>query len=85
MIRPRSELRPRAGNTSEMADISRKIATKASSCGNICTSRIDSSPNLRPRKRMREKAYAASAERNTAPTAVERPTITVFANHRPYG
>jgi hypothetical protein len=52
----------------------RKIATFASSWGNICTSRMVSSPGRRPTKRSRENAYAAMADRNmlvsAAPPAI---------------
>ena len=64
-IRPLRVLRPIAGNQSPMALIRRKIATTASSCGNICTTTIVMSPTRRPAKRMRENAYAASAPMNT--------------------
>jgi hypothetical protein len=55
MISPICEFSP-SGKMSPIADISRKIATTASSCGNICTSSSVSRPETAPRKRMREKA-----------------------------
>ncbi len=85
MIRPMWVFRPIAGNQSAIALISRKIATTASSCGNICTTTIEMSPNRRPVKRMRENEYAASAPRNTVPTAVMPAMMIVFANHCGYG
>ena len=48
--------------------MSRKIATIASSCGNICTSSSVTRPNRRPVNRMRENAYAASAHSSTVAT-----------------
>ena len=61
--------------------MSRKIATTASICGNICTTTIEMSPTRRPVNRIRENEYAASAPRNTVPTAVTPATTRVFANH----
>ena len=55
-MRPVWVLSPIAGNQSPRVDISRKIATTASSCGNICTTTIVTSPTRRPVKRIREKA-----------------------------
>ena len=81
MIRPMCVFRPIAGNQSEIELMSRKIATTASICGNICTTTIEMSPNRRPVNRMRENEYAASAPRNTVPMAVMPATRIVFANH----
>ena len=64
-----------------MVDMSRKIATTASICGNIWTSISDIRPKRRPVKRIRENAYAASAPRKTVPTAVTPPMTSVLTNH----
>jgi hypothetical protein len=81
MMRPMCVFRPIAGNQSLIELIRRKIATTASSCGNICTTTIEMSPNRRPVNRMREKEYAARAPRNTVPTAVTPATSSVLPNH----
>jgi hypothetical protein len=85
MISPICVFRPIAGKMSEMPLMSRKIATIASSCGNICTSSSVSSPKRRPVKRIRDRAYAASAPRNTVPTAVVSPMNSVLRYQAPYG
>lgn len=80
MIRPMWVFRPIAGNQSPIALMSRKIATTASNCGNICTTTIEMRPKRRPVKRMREKEYAASAPRNTVSTAVMPAIMSVLPN-----
>jgi hypothetical protein len=83
MISPIWEFSPIAGKISPIATISRKIATTASSWGNICTTRSVVRPTRRPVNRMREKEYAASAPRNTVPAAVTSPITSVLTNHAP--
>ncbi len=75
--------RPIAGNQSPSVDMSRKMATTASSCGNICTTTIVTSPTRRPANRMREKAYAAQAPMKTVTAPVTTAISSVLRNHVP--
>lgn len=84
-MRPSWLPRPSAGNTSEIADSSRKIATTARNCGNIWMSMSESRPMRRPRKRIRENAYAAMAPRNTVHTPVTRPMTIELRNQSAKG
>ena len=69
-----------AGNTSFMSVMSTKMAVKASSCGNIWTRSNVSRPVRRPLNRIRENAYAASADRNVCPMAAAPAMIIVLRN-----
>src|SRR6476620_8242150 len=53
--------------------------------GNICASRSVMSPARRPRKRMREKVYAAAAPMNTLANAPTPQMIRVFLYQAQYG
>src|SRR3954451_10864311 len=53
--------------------------------GNICASRSVMSPARRPRKRMREKVYAAAAPMNTLANAPTPQMISVFLYQAQYG
>lgn len=75
------ELMPRAGTTSPIVCSIRKIAMKASACGNICSTSSVVRLARRPLKRNRENAYAPQAPMSTDPTAVTPPISSVLPNH----